>query len=192
MAGNKAIEERVHALEKSMGTVVKALREIKTEIKHLGEHGNKQQNDEIQEILDKQKVINAIISKNADAIERIDKEIARREKEASEDDNVKMVDTEKVTEIRKNYKSTKCRYFDKGFCKYRKKCRYSHPEQTCGQHAKFGQCGDERCPHRHPEICKNWQSNSCKRNLKCDFLHVGMVSNDDQNQAHKSNYKCVS
>jgi hypothetical protein len=57
-------------------------------------------------------VINAIIIKNADAIERIDKEIARRENEASEDDIVQMVNTEKVVEIQKNYKSTKCRYFD--------------------------------------------------------------------------------
>ena len=93
-------------------------------------------------------MINSIISKNADAIERIDKEIARRKNEASEDDIVQMVNTEKVVEIQKNYKST--------------------------------------------NICKFWQSNSCKRNIKCDFLHVTMVSNDDKNQAHKSNYKCVS
>ena len=148
MVANKALEDRVNSLEKSMGTVVKALREIKTELKHLGENGNKQQNEEIQEIIEKQKVINAIIIKNADAIERIDKEIARREKEASEEDIVQMVNTEKVVEIQKNYKST--------------------------------------------NICKFWQSNSRKRNIKCDFLHVTMVSNDDKNQAHKSNYKCVS
>ena len=134
-------------------------------------------------------MINAIISKNAVASEMIDKEIAKREKEASQDDIVQMVNTETVVEIQKNYKFTKCRYFDKGFCKYRKKCRYSHPEQTCEQYSEYGQCGGQRGPHRHPEICKYWQSNSCKRNKKCDFLHVTMVNNDDENQAHKPNYK---
>ena len=106
---------------------------------------------------------------------------------------MQVVQNNKV-EVVKNYKLTKCRYFDKGFCKYRKKCRYSHPEQTCEQFLMYGQCRDQNCPERHPQLCKFWQNNqnSCKRNLKCDFLHVTMVNDDDENQAHRQNFRCVS
>ena len=88
MVGNKTLEERVHTLEKSMGTVVKALKEIKTEMRQLVDNGKKQQSEEIEEMLEKQKIINEIISKNVEAIERIDMEIARKEKEVSENDSV--------------------------------------------------------------------------------------------------------
>ena len=36
-------------------------------------------------------------------------------------ENVKIVDN--VNKMRK-----KCRYFNRGFCKYKKKCRFHHPE----------------------------------------------------------------
>ena len=47
-----------------MGTVVKAIKEIKTEIKQLVDNGNKQQSEEIEDILEKQKVNNEIINRN--------------------------------------------------------------------------------------------------------------------------------
>ena len=92
MVGNKTLEERVHTLEKSMGTVVKALKEIKTEIKQLVDNGNKQQSEEIEEILVEQKVLNEIINRNVEAIERIDIEIARREKEVYDKENIRCLD----------------------------------------------------------------------------------------------------
>ena len=57
MAGEKALDERVKALEKSMSTIVKVLKEIKVEMKHLEEKANKDQdvilkeNEEIQKTL---------------------------------------------------------------------------------------------------------------------------------------------
>ena len=92
MVVNKALEDRVHTLEKSMGTVVKAIKEIKTEIKQLVDNGNKQQSEEIEKILEKQKVINEIISRNVKAIGRIDIEIARREKEVYDKENIRCLD----------------------------------------------------------------------------------------------------
>ena len=193
MVVNKALEDRVHTLEKSMGTVVKAIKEIKTEIKQLVDNGNKQQSEEIEEILEKQKVINEIISRNVKAIGRIDIEIARREKEVSENEIIEVDQNDKEVEVKK-LEMTKCRYYDKGFCKYRTKCRYSHPEQTCEDYILYGQCKGQNCPRRHPKQCKFWQNNqnSCKRNIKCDFLHVTLANEHDKNEAHKPTYKCVS
>ena len=87
-------------------------------------------------MLEKQKIINEIISKNVEAIERIDLEIAKKEKEVSENDSVQMDQSDKEVEIVKKYKLTKCRYFDQGFCKYRKKCRQAGAD-LCQAHAKF-------------------------------------------------------
>ena len=169
--GNKTLDERVHTLEKSISTVVKALKEITTEMKQLVDNGKKQQSEKIEEILEKQKIINEIIR------------IAKKEKEVSENDSVQIDQSDKEVEIVKKYKSTKCRYFDQGFCKYRIKCRYSHPEQTCEQYIMYGQCSEQNCPHRHPKQCRFCQSdeNSCKRNLKCDFLHFTIANENDKN-----------
>ena len=139
-----------------MGTVVKAIKEIKTEIKQLVDNGNKQQSEEIEKILEKQKVINEIISRNVKAIGRIDIEIARREKEVSENEIIEVDQNDKEVEVKK-LEMTKCRYYDKGFCKYRTKCRYSHPEQTCEDYILYGQCTGQNCPRRHLKQCKFWR-----------------------------------
>ena len=54
------------------------------------------------------------------------------ESEKGKVDIVKM-DTEKKdeTEDESEFRKIKCRYFNKGFCKYQKKCRYLHPKNTC-------------------------------------------------------------
>jgi hypothetical protein len=47
----------------------------------------------------------------------------------SNDDNVHTDNNDKADETDKNYKLTKCRYLNKGCCKYRKKSRYTHPKE---------------------------------------------------------------
>ena len=36
-----------------------------------------------------------------------------------------------------NFVIKKCRYYDKGYCKYLKKCRYFHPKTFCGTHLEM-------------------------------------------------------
>ena len=193
MGANKALEERVGALEKSMGTIVNALREINKEMKQVEQKQTEQNSEEIQEILNNKMIISDKIEKNADAIERLNREIVRREKEVFKDDFVQMNMNDKVVENAKDYKLTKCRYFDQGFCKYRKKCRYSHPLKTCEEYSVKGQCDVENCPHRHPQMCRSWEStNYCERNINCDFLHVTMANGDDGYQISTPKFKCAS
>merc|ERR1719318_2321754 len=135
-----------------------------------------------------QRVIPDIIAKNAAPIERLDREIAKREHEESKEKEKET--NEEVTEHQVLHKETKCRYFNKGFCKYRKKCRYGHPKEVCDTYLNTSKCENSKCPKRHPEVCKFWRekSGSCKRNERCDFLHVTLVN---EMETSSQIYKCV-
>ena len=53
-------------------------------------------------------------------------------------------DEESQDEVEK-FKKIKCRYFDKGFCRYRKKCRHSHPQKTCKEYFRSSKCDNPNC-----------------------------------------------
>ena len=75
---------------------------------------------EIQEILEKQKVIEKVISANSDAIQQLDEELRKKVKD------IKVLQTSKETlekvvdDDGKEKKKVKvCRYFNRGFGKYK-------------------------------------------------------------------------
>ena len=74
----------------------------------------------------------------------------------------------------------KCRYDDKGYCKYQKKCKFQHSGKTCDQFLKDGKCDSgQSCQDRHPKDCKFWQRDTggCKRDQLCKYLHKCFKSN---------------
>ena len=89
-------------------------------------------------------VIKEVLVANSDAIKRIDKEIVKimKTKEVSlvagdaDKDNL-----ENINEIENVNKMTKkLRQFNRGFCKYKKKCRFYHPEHICEDYLKSNNC----------------------------------------------------
>ena len=102
------------------------------------------ESSEIQEIIDTQKVIDEVIVAISDAIKRIGKEIQKIVDSKSENkktnaaseatkgtfeatkdvsDNVKIFDVDEV----RNKIAKKCRYFNRGYCKYSDKCKFIQP-----------------------------------------------------------------
>ena len=77
MDGKSSLELQVKGLEKSMVTIVKAVKEIKATVDKLEEKVNKNQRDEIKEIMEAQKNLEEIIAATTEAIKRIDNEILR-------------------------------------------------------------------------------------------------------------------
>ena len=67
----------------------------------------------------------------------------------------------------------KCRYFNRGFCKYGDSCAYFHPSTICEEYLRESICLRERCEERHPKHCRYW-SNSPEgcRYKSCKYLHV--------------------
>ena len=60
---------------KSMGTVVKALKELRTTVELLEEKMVPDHEDEIKEFKKNQELVDSILAENLDAIKRIDSEI---------------------------------------------------------------------------------------------------------------------
>ena len=118
---------------------------------------------------------------------------SKSELEASKDATNKAVPREKSSGRRK-----RCRYYNRGYCKYVSKCRYFHPEGICEDYEKHQKCERKECWERHPRRCKWEQSDGgCKRNLECVYLHASQTNKEVENMTNlnftgANGYKCVS
>ena len=85
----------------------------------------------------------------------------------------------------------KCKYFDRGHCKFKLECKFSHPTETCKTYLEGQKCERNVCKMRHPKECKWYQGRTgCKRQ-GCDYLHVTLARGDGQQvRAHKT-YPCA-
>ena len=174
------MELQIKGLEKNMGTIVKALKDIKASLTALEEKVNKSQNEEIQHLVESQKRLEEVIIENSTAIKRIDEEILKFEidkaKAAIKSDSMEV---EKI--------DRKCKYYNGGHCKHKLKCKYSHPQENCKKGEK---CDQDAGGDRHPKVCK-WHTKGGCRRKDCDYLHVTLACGDEQqDRAHKS-YPCA-
>ena len=77
------------------------------------------------------------------------------------------VEGAKKVQVRK-----KCKYKNRGFCKYRTKCRFVHPDKICEIYLEEGTCDQRECSYRHPKLCKWVESKGgCWRKDECDYSH---------------------
>ena len=177
MSGKVSLEEQVATLQKQFGGIVKLVKGLKASVEALESTGIPKEMDEI-------------IVANADAIKRMDREMKeikekKQEQKAPIDTSENEIGDGEVKTVKK-----KCRYFNRGFCKYKTKCRFVHPQQICQQHTQDNKCEKRDCQDRHPKTCK-WLSTEfgCKRS-DCEYLHVTLVT--DEVQVQVENFKCVS
>ena len=70
--------------------------------------------------------------------------------------------------------TSKCSYFDKGYCKNKSQCTQKHPPLECD-----GQCEDKiKCPKRHRVKCRNGKSCIYFKSNCCEFLHIETDQHD--------------
>ena len=74
----------------------------------------------------------------------------------------------------RNATKKKCKYFNRGYCKYGVKCRFDHPKHVCDEFLLEGICRQHKCPHSHPQHCRYWttKKEGCNRGEFCQYLHV--------------------
>ena len=168
------LEEQVKRLQKHMGAILVRVRDLKASVDALKKKDTTKENKEIKEIMDAQIIVDKVIGANKDAIKRIDEEIKQIV------DN--MLDTktyhasDKAKEDGGKYgvedkTRKKCRYYDRGFCKYNKKCRFSHPEGICQDYLNTLKCGGKECCQIHPKLCR-WDQGKGGCNRGEDCLHL--------------------
>ena len=177
MTEKVSLELQVRALEKNMGLIVKAFKEFKVSMDALEKKVDKHQEEEIQELIKTQKMLNDIVVSNSEAIKSIDSEIKMLE--------AAKVESKKEEDITKALKAKKCKYFDRGYCKYKFECKFVHHGEICKTYLEGKKCNDKNCKNRHPKVCKWWLRGECGRN-NCEYLHVTLVHDDDkQKDTHK-------
>ena len=79
----------------------------------------------------------------------------------------------KNEELKKKEKfKSRCRYYNRGYCKKGSDCSFFHPNKICQEHLSTGACSQWReCRGRHPYECRDWLEGNCWRNDCCDYLH---------------------
>ena len=138
------LELQVKSLEKSMVTILKAVKEIKSSVVKLEEKVDTTRNDEIQEIINAHTNLEDVIALNSEAITRIDNELLRMQNEKAETDPAK----DDVIKA----ESKKCKYFNRGHCKFKLKCRFVHPTEICRTYLEGKTCYEKLCKSRHPKV----------------------------------------
>ena len=205
----ETLQEQVKLLQNYIGGFAKLLKDIQSRVKSLEEKQQDPKDDKLMEIMESKKEIDHTLLANSEAVKRIDKEIKgilrdRKKKVESKkevDDEIKRLDSEIIklkTENKKNKPreevlktgdekkiDKKCRYFNAGYCKYKEKCRFTHPKEVCPNHLS-GNCHEKDCKLRHPKPCKWFNGGTgCRRNESCDFLHVTLVCGEEDNAAQE-------
>ena len=66
----------------------------------------------------------------------------------------------------------KCRFFNRGYCKYQDNCSYFHSNTICESYLKNGICDEKACLSRHPRQCRYWSTRAegCQRENRCQYL----------------------
>ena len=72
----------------------------------------------------------------------------------------------------------KCRYYNRGYCKYKSKCRYTHPKHICKEYMASQKCEKVDCYDRHPKVCKWADGKTCQRHDKCKYMHVTVADKE--------------
>ena len=88
-------------------------------------------------------------------------------------------------------KVIKCKYNNRGYCKFKLKCKFEHSKDVCNDYLKGEKCTKRYCKERHPKVCKWWQGGGCKRE-DCEYLHVTLVSDDGKKYNAHEDLSCFS
>lgn len=182
------VEEELKDLKKHMGSMVKLVKELKAKIDALEKKEEAHKCENVEDILNKQKAVEENLAINSENMKSVELEMNKIQqnivslKQAQDEANEKscaeaMKDAENIVK--------QCRYNNKGYCKYKLKCKFEHSKEVCQNYLKGEKCTEKSCKQRHPKVCKWWQGGGCKIQ-DCDYLHVTLVSDDRKtNNAHE-------
>lgn len=177
-----ALEDQIKTLHKHFTAIVVTVKDLKSSMVALEKKVDAHETKEIENILQSQKHLEDMIKENKQAIQLIDEEfvkVSQVKEVAKEQKKTCKSDTEENRKM-------KCRYYNRGYCKYKLKCKFSHVRENCAGYLESGKCEAKDCPYRHQKQCK-WLSTpiGCRRGVKCEYLHVTLASEEET-----VSYKC--
>jgi len=76
--------------------------------------------------------------------------------------------SDKMTDTQKKI----CKFYNTGYCKYKRSCKFPHPTEICEK-----ACKQKACHKRHPKPCR--YGNKCRRKDTCDYKHNSSSTEND-------------
>ena len=65
----------------------------------------------------------------------------------------------------------RCRYWNRGFCREKSSCLFTHVKEDCESFQKEGSCYDRTCKKRHRKECRYYSKGNCFRGNICEYKH---------------------
>ena len=87
---------------------------------------------------------------------------------------IKTVDSLNIKIENQNENKKKCKYYNRGYCKYKEQCTHSHFRTICDEFSTNGKCSNfKSCLFRHPKPCRFWTKKieGCRRGNTCLYMH---------------------
>ena len=109
------MEDEIKALQKHMGGLVKTVLDLKSTVEILQKKVENDFNDEVNNIIEKQKSVDKAIAANEAALSEINKELTNLHR-AKPDIVQKDAIEDRSVEKQNNVKRKRCRYFNRGYC----------------------------------------------------------------------------
>ena len=157
----KSLEEKLNKFERRLNTVRPIMLNLDEKFNKLEKRINiieeyVVKNKEIElnaqqvlsegtEIINNFKLLEEQVYANKEVLSKI-------ENDSKRDQSLEPVEHENSTQKGKN-DERRCKFWNAGYCKFKKDCQFSHPVVICSVVA----CLDKSCRKRHPKPCKNLQ-----------------------------------
>lgn len=192
MTKKSAMEEEIKQLQKQMGGLVKTIVDLKSKVDKLEKKLEKDSDNDIESIVQKQNLLDKAIAANNDAIKKVEMEIVNFSKDKEFSREASTTNEFVNEQMGKDYKrkTRRCRYYNRGFCKFKTKCRFFHPLGICKEYLTSQKCETLNCLDRHPKPCKWLESKEgCRRGTECEYSHATFVGGNSQ---ESETYQCIS
>ena len=139
----KHIEEQIENLKTNQGHVIEAVKNLNVRFEAIERAIDLEKLKDVEEIIDSQEIIDELVVKMSDDIKILQESkninLLTIEKMDSEITMIKDKEREILESIRDSARGNedgkglvgKCRYWDRGYCKFRNRCKFVHPPKRC-------------------------------------------------------------
>ena len=90
-----------------------------------------------------------------------------------------------LTKVFMNRNFHQCYFNNRGYCRFRDKCRYRHYKQICPKSI----CRDQECNYRHPRSCKYRELCKFYKKDICAFKHINIIKKETSENEIKSHFE---
>ena len=178
--------DQIEEVLKNQNYIIEAVTNLNARLEAIEKQSDDEQTTDLKEILESQALIDGIMVNNSDDIALM-KKLKQENKDAIKcleyrieilGKEIKMRNAESITGNKEEEhdlerKETVCKFYNRGYCKYKMCCIYFHSQNICEIFLKDGKCFRKGCCLRHPKNCK-YGKEGCFRVQTCAYLH-----NDD-------------